>query len=92
MALLTGMFGGVFLLEGVCCGALAWPHLGLRRGVGRWRGAASAPGLGFSAGLFVIGFSDTFIYESDRIVVTAFVGAAAWSSTRSRCAPTAPYA
>lgn len=75
--LLTGIFCGMLVCEGVCCGALAWPQLGLRRGVGRWRGAHLRPALGFSVGMFVIGFSDTLIYESDRIVVTAFVGAAA---------------
>jgi O-antigen/teichoic acid export membrane protein len=77
VAILTGLFGGVFLLEGVSAGVLAWPHLRLRRGVGRWRGEHLRPAMGFSAGLFLIGLSDTFIYESDRIVVTAFVGAAA---------------
>jgi O-antigen/teichoic acid export membrane protein len=77
VAVLTGLFGVVFLLEGVSAGALAWPHLRLRRGVGHWRGPHLRPAMGFSAGLFLIGLSDTFIYESDRIVVTAFVGAAA---------------
>lgn len=77
VAILTGLFGSVFLLEGVSAGVLAWPHLRLRRGVGRWRGAHLRSTMGFSAGLFLIGLSDTFIYESDRIVVTAFVGAAA---------------
>lgn len=77
VAILTGLFGCVFLLEGIVAGILAWPHLGLRRGVGRWRGKHLRPAMGFSAGLFLIGLSDTFIYESDRIVVTAFVGAAA---------------
>jgi O-antigen/teichoic acid export membrane protein len=75
--LLTGLFGALLVLEGVCAGAVAWPHLGLRRGVGRWRGAHLRPALGFSAGLFLIGISDTLVYESDRIVVAAFVGAAA---------------
>jgi O-antigen/teichoic acid export membrane protein len=75
--LLTGIFCTMLVFEGLCAGALAWPHLGLRRGVGRWRGAHLRPALGFGAGLFVIGLGDTFIYESDRIVVTAFVGAAA---------------
>ena len=77
VAILTGLFGAVFLLEGALAGALAWPHLGLRRGLGHWRGRHLQPAMGFSAGLFLIGLSDTFIYESDRIVVTAFVGAAA---------------
>lgn len=77
VAILTGLFGAVFMLEGALAGVLAWPHLGLRRGVGRWRGAHLRSAMGFSAGLFLMGLSDTFIYESDRIVVTAFVGAAA---------------
>ncbi len=77
VAVLTGLFCTMLVFEGVCAGALAWPHLGLRRGVGRWRGAHLRPALGFGAGLFLIGLSDTLIYESDRIIVTAFVGAAA---------------
>lgn len=77
VAILTGLFGAALLLEGALAGVLAWPHLGLRRGVGRWYGSHLRPAMGFSAGLFLIGLSDTFIYESDRIVVTAFVGAAA---------------
>ena len=77
VAVLTGIFGVALVSEGVVAGALAWPKLGLRRGVGRWRGAHLRPALGFGAGLFLIGLGDTFIYESDRIVVTAFVGAAA---------------
>jgi O-antigen/teichoic acid export membrane protein len=75
--LLTALFCVMLVFEGLCAGALAWPHLGLRRGVGRWRGTHLRPALGFGAGLFVMGLGDTFIYESDRIVVTAFVGAAA---------------
>jgi O-antigen/teichoic acid export membrane protein len=74
---LTGIFCGVLVLEGIAAGALAWPQLRLRRGVGRWRGAHLRPALGFGAGLSVMGLADTLIYESDRIVVTAFVGAAA---------------
>jgi O-antigen/teichoic acid export membrane protein len=74
---LVALFGAMLISEGLCAGVLAWPHLGLRRGVGRWRGTHLRPALGFGAGLFVIGLADTFIYESDRIVVTAFVGAAA---------------
>lgn len=74
---LTALFSVSLVLEGVCAGACAWPQLGLRRGVGRWRGAHLRPALGFGGGLFLMGLSDTFIYESDRIVVAAFVGAAA---------------
>jgi O-antigen/teichoic acid export membrane protein len=74
---LAALFGAVLILEGVGAGALAWPQLGLRRGVGRWRGAHLRPALGFGGGLFLIGLSDTFVYESDRIVLAALVGAAA---------------
>jgi O-antigen/teichoic acid export membrane protein len=77
VTLLTAIFCATLVFEGLCAGALAWPHLGLRRGIGRWRGAHLRPALGFGAGLFVMGLGDTFIYESDRIIVTAFVGAAA---------------
>jgi O-antigen/teichoic acid export membrane protein len=77
VAVLTGLFGSVLMLEGAGAGALAWPHLGLRWGVGSWRGEHLRPAMGFSAGLFLIGLADTFVYESDRIVVTAFAGAAA---------------
>jgi O-antigen/teichoic acid export membrane protein len=77
VALLTGIFCATLVLEGLCAGALAWPHLGVRRGVGSWRGAHLRPALGFGAGLFVMGLAGTLTYESDRIVVTAFVGAAA---------------
>ncbi len=74
---LTALFGVPLVLEGLCAGAVAWPRLGLRRGVGRWRGAHLRPALGFSMGLFLLGFSSTFVYESDRIVVATFVSASA---------------
>jgi len=74
---LTALFGALLVLEGLCAGAVAWPRLGLRRGVGRWRGAHLRPVLGFSAGLFLMGFSSTFVYESDRIVIATFVSASA---------------
>jgi O-antigen/teichoic acid export membrane protein len=77
VAVLTALFGAAAILMGVGAGALAWPRLGLRRGLGSWRGAHLRSLLGFGGGLFLIGLSDTFIYESDRIVVTAFVGVAA---------------
>jgi O-antigen/teichoic acid export membrane protein len=77
VALLTALFCAMLILEGVCAGVLAWPHLGLRRGVGRWRGAHLRTAMGFTAGLSVMGLADTAIYETDRIMVTAFVGAAA---------------
>jgi O-antigen/teichoic acid export membrane protein len=77
VAVLAALFGAALVIEGVSAGVLAWPRLRLRRGVGRWRGAHLRPTLGFSAGMFLIGISDTFIYESDRLVVAAFVGSAA---------------
>jgi O-antigen/teichoic acid export membrane protein len=77
VTVLTAIFGATLVLEGVIAGVLAWPHLGLRRGLGRWHGAHLRPALGFGAGLFLMGLSDTFVYESDRIVLAAFVGAAA---------------
>jgi O-antigen/teichoic acid export membrane protein len=77
VAVLAALFGAPLVIEGVGAGVLAWPHLRLRRGVGHWRGAHLRPTLGFSAGMFLIGISDTFIYESDRLVVAAFVGSAA---------------
>ncbi|MFI5009045.1 MAG: lipopolysaccharide biosynthesis protein [Solirubrobacterales bacterium] len=77
VAVLTALFGVMLVFEGAAAGVLAWPKLGLRRGVGRWRGAHLRPALGFGGGLFLIGLSDTFVYESDRIVLATFVGAAA---------------
>jgi O-antigen/teichoic acid export membrane protein len=74
---LAGIFNVVLVLEGVSAGALALPHLGLRRGVGRWHGAHLRPALGFGMGLAVMGLADTFVYDSDRLVLAAFVGAAA---------------
>jgi O-antigen/teichoic acid export membrane protein len=77
VAVLTALFGAVLVLEGVCAGAVAWPQLGLRRGVGRWRGKHLLPTLSFSAGLGLMGLSGTFVYESDRLVIATFVGASA---------------
>lgn len=77
VAVLTAIFGAALALEGAWAGAVAWPHLGLRRGLGRWRGAHLRPALRFGAGLSVIGLADTFVYDSDRLVLAAFVGAAA---------------
>jgi len=77
VAVLTALFGALLVLEGVCAGAVAWPQLGVRRGVGRWRGEHLLPALGFSAGLGLMGLASTFAYESDRIVVATFVGASA---------------
>jgi O-antigen/teichoic acid export membrane protein len=77
VTVLTALFGLMLVLEGVVAGVFAWPKLHLRRGVGRWRGTHLRPALGFGAGAFVIGLADTFVYESDRIVLAALVGAAA---------------
>ena len=78
VAVLTALFGALLVLEGVGAGAVALAkQLGLRRGVGRWRGKHLLPTLGFSAGLGLMGLASTFAYESDRIVVAAFVGASA---------------
>jgi O-antigen/teichoic acid export membrane protein len=77
VVLLSAIFCAMLVFEGLCAGVLAWPHLGLQRGVGRWRGAHLRPALGFSAGLFLMGLADTAIYESDRLIVAGFVGAAA---------------
>jgi O-antigen/teichoic acid export membrane protein len=77
VAVLTAVFGALLVLEGVCAGVVAWPRLGLRRGVGRWRGKHLLPTLGFSAGLGLMGLAGTFAYETDRIVIATFVGASA---------------
>jgi O-antigen/teichoic acid export membrane protein len=77
VAVLAAIFGFMLVLGGAAAGVLAWPHLNLRRGVGRWRGAHLLPVLGFGGGLLLIGLADTFVYESDRIVLAVFVGAAA---------------
>jgi len=75
--LITAVFGAILVLEGVAAAALAWPHLSLKRGHGRWTGRELRPMLGFGAGLFVIGISDTLVYSLDRTIVAGFVGAAA---------------
>jgi O-antigen/teichoic acid export membrane protein len=75
VAVLVGIFNLMLVLEGTCAGLLALPHLGLRRGVGRWRGDHLRPALGFGAGLALMGLADTFVYDSDRLVLAAFVGA-----------------
>jgi O-antigen/teichoic acid export membrane protein len=77
VVVLTAIFGSMLVLGGAAAGVLAWPHMSLRRGLGRWRGAHLRPALGFGGGLFLIGLADTFVYESDRIVLAVFVGAAA---------------
>ena len=75
--LLTALFGAALVVEGAICGALAWRHLGVGLGRGRWFGPELRPVLAFSGGLFVIGFADTLIYSADRTIVAAFVGASA---------------
>jgi O-antigen/teichoic acid export membrane protein len=66
---LVAYFGGLLVLEGLVCGAIAWPHLGLARGVGHWRGAHLRGVLGFGSALFVIGMADTLVYATDRTIV-----------------------
>jgi O-antigen/teichoic acid export membrane protein len=73
---LVAYFGGLLVLEGVICAALAWPHLGITRGAGHWRGSHLKEVLGFGSALFIIGMADTLIYAFDRTIVAAFVGAA----------------
>ncbi|HEV3093353.1 MAG TPA: oligosaccharide flippase family protein [Solirubrobacteraceae bacterium] len=77
VAVLAGIFNAMLVFEGMGAAVLAVPHLGLRRGVGRWHGAHLRPALGFSVGLAVMGLADTFVYDSDRLVLAVFVGAAA---------------
>lgn len=73
---LVGFFGGLLVMEGVICGAIAWPHLGVARGVGHWRGPHLREVLAFGSALFLIGMADTLIYAADRTIVAGFVGAA----------------
>jgi O-antigen/teichoic acid export membrane protein len=74
---LVGYFGAMLVLEGAACAAVAWRRVGLRRGVGSWRGQGMRPVLTFGGGLFIIGIADTAIYSLDRLIVAAFVTAAA---------------
>jgi O-antigen/teichoic acid export membrane protein len=74
---LVGYFGSMLVLEGAACAALAWRRVGLRRGVGSWRGRDLRPVLAFGGGLFIMGIADTAIYSLDRLIVAAFVSAAA---------------
>lgn len=73
---LVGYFGALVVLEGLVCGAIAWPQLGVARGVGSWTGPHLRAVLGFGSALFIIGMADTLIYAFDRTIVAAFVGAA----------------
>ena len=74
---LVGYFGGLLVLEGVLCGALAWSQLGVARGLGRWVGPHLRSVLAFGSALFIIGMADTLVYAADRTIVAAFVGASA---------------
>jgi O-antigen/teichoic acid export membrane protein len=74
---LVAYFGAMLVLDGASCAALAWRGVGVRRGVGSWRGRDLRPVLSFGGGLFIIGSADTAIYSLDRLIVAAFVGAAA---------------
>ena len=74
----AGFVGGVFILQNVVSGAFAWPHLEIRRRVGRWLSRAHLHEiLGFGGALFIIGIADTLVYSFDRTILAAFVGAAA---------------
>ena len=74
---LVSYFGGLLVLEGVLCGALAWSQLGIAYGLGRWVGPHLRSVLAFGSALFIIGMADTLVYAADRTIVAAFVGAGA---------------
>ncbi len=74
---LTGYFGAIMVLEGAICAAVAWRRVGVRPRTGSWRGRDLRPVMAFGGGLFIIGLADTAIYSLDRLIVAAFVGAAA---------------
>jgi O-antigen/teichoic acid export membrane protein len=77
VALLTALFGSALVVEGAICGALAWRHIGVSIGRGRWLGPHLRPVLAFGGALFLIGFADTLVYSLDRTIVAGFVGASA---------------
>jgi O-antigen/teichoic acid export membrane protein len=77
VAVLVAFTTAVLVVQNVVSGVLAWPHLGLRRGLGRWVGAHLRPLLGFGGALFVIGIADTLTYAFDRAIVAGFVGTSA---------------
>lgn len=77
VAVLVLVFGALSTLEGVVAGVLAWPHLPLRRRLGRWRSGQLRGVAGFGGAVFVIGLSSTVQYALDRAVVAGFAGAAA---------------
>ncbi len=74
---LVAYFGAMLVLEGAGCAAVAWRRVGLRRQVGSWRAGDLRQVLSFGGGLFIIGIADTAVYSLDRIIIAAFVGAAA---------------
>jgi O-antigen/teichoic acid export membrane protein len=74
---LAGYFGAIMVLEGAACAAIAWRRVGVIRNAGSWRVRDLRPVLTFGGGLFIIGLADTAIYSLDRLIVAAFVGAAA---------------
>ncbi len=74
---LAAYFGAIMVLEGAACAAIAWRRVGVMRRTGSWRGRDLRPVLAFGGGLFIIGLADTAIYSLDRLIVAAFVGAAA---------------
>jgi O-antigen/teichoic acid export membrane protein len=77
VAVLVAFTTGVLVVQNVVAGALAWPHLGLRRRAGHWIGSHLRPLLSFGGALFVIGIADTLNYAFDRAIVAGFVGASA---------------
>jgi len=87
IALLTALFGSALVIEGAICGALAWRHIGVRLGGGRWLGAHLRPVLSFGGALFVLGFADTLVYSLDRTIVAGFVGASAIVAYESALRP-----
>src|SRR4029450_13622675 len=73
----AGFVGGVLILQNVVSAAFAWPHLEIRRRVGRWLGPPLRSIPSFGGALFIIGIGDTLVYSFDRTILAAFVGAAA---------------
>jgi O-antigen/teichoic acid export membrane protein len=76
VTVLVAWFTTLLILEGAICGVIAWPQLGVRRGIGSWRGNHLREVMGFGSALFLIGMADTIVYALDRTIVAGFVGAA----------------
>lgn len=74
---LVGYLGAMLVLEGAACAVVAWRRVGIRAGIGSWRGRDLRPVITFGGGLFIIGIADTAIYSLDRLIVAAFVSASA---------------